>query len=277
MMAGRPLAERLQAMLAKIRSTTGVSVAFGGIADQAGVVLKYFDGPIVGPLSGASLNIGHGLGGKVASIRRPIVVNDYFHTPHITHDYDRIIQAEGLRAMAAVPVIVDGQAVAVVYGSFRNDQVIGGRVYDSLVQEARNLEHSLVVAGAFDAVGGHGVEDSIVEENRQLRSSMRDVYARLRLLAAQTTDPATRAELLREAERFTHRNPAEAAAQVSLTDRETDVLALVAGGLTNAQIGSVLGLTTHTVKSYMKSIMGKLGADNRHEAVVISRRQGRIP
>ena len=57
-------------------------------------------------MSGVKLSYGHGLGGKAATIQRPIVVNDYVRAPHITHQYDRIIRAEGLRAMVAVPVVV---------------------------------------------------------------------------------------------------------------------------------------------------------------------------
>lgn len=275
MPAGRPLAERLQVTLARVRSVTGVSLAFGGLVEQSGVVLKHFDGPVVGPLSGVRLDVGHGLGGKVASIRRPIVVNDYVRTPQITHDYDRIIQAEGLRAMAAVPVVVAERTVAVVYGAYRGDQLIGGRIYDAVVGEARTLEHALVIAETLDAADEPRTDETIRDENRRLRASARDAYTRLRLLAARTSDPETRAELLREAERLTVRDtPAPPA---DLTDRETDVLALVSVGLTNAQIATALGLTTHTVKSYMKTLMAKLGARTRHEAVVISRRQGHLP
>lgn len=277
MLAGRPLAERLQATVARVRSATGVSLAFGGRVDQAGVLLKHFDGPLVGPLAGVKLAVGHGLGGKVASIRRPIVVNDYCRTPQITHDYDRIIQAEGLRSMAAVPVVVAGRTVAVVYAAFRGDRIIGDRIYDAVVGETRSLEHALVAAEVIDAAEEPRTGEEVREENRRLRASARDAYARLRLLAARTADPWMREELLREAERLSGRDPAASGPRVALTGREADVLALVAGGLANPQIAAALGLTTYTVKSYMKSIMSKLGAGTRHEAVVISRRQGLLP
>ncbi|MEV5828047.1 helix-turn-helix transcriptional regulator [Spirillospora sp. NPDC052242] len=224
---------------------------------------------------GHTLNVGHGLGGKVASIRRPIVVNYYVRTPQITHAYDRIIQAEGLRAMAAVPVVVAERTVAVVFGAYRGDQLIGGRIYDAVVGEARTLEPALVAAATIDAADEPCTDEALRDENRRLRASARNAHTRLRLLAARTSDPDMRAELLREAARLTVRDAT--AAPAGLTDRESDVLALVSAGLTNAQIATALGLTTYTVKSYMKTLMAKLGARTRHEAVVISRRRGHLP
>ncbi|TMR94030.1 helix-turn-helix transcriptional regulator [Nonomuraea basaltis] len=281
MVTRKPQAGRVQATLARIRSLTGVSLAFAGPVDRDGVLLERFDGPVVGPLSGVKLSFGHGLGGKAASIQRPVVVNDYVRAPHITHQYDRIIQAEGLRAMVAVPVVVAKRTVAVIYAAFRDAQIIGGRIYDVVADETRALEHDLVVAQALETIERpQGGDEAVIEENRRLRTSLRDTYTQLRLLAARTTDPVTREELLREAERFTARSHVDQDAEpaaLMLTARESDVLALVAGGLTNAQIASALGLTTFTVKSYMKSLMGKLGAGSRHEAVVIARRLGRLP
>jgi DNA-binding NarL/FixJ family response regulator len=45
----------------------------------------------------------------------------------------------------------------------------------------------------------------------------------------------------------------------ALTDRETDVLGLVAEGHSNTAIGSTLGLSERTVETHMRSIFGKLG------------------
>jgi DNA-binding NarL/FixJ family response regulator len=48
-----------------------------------------------------------------------------------------------------------------------------------------------------------------------------------------------------------------------LTDRELDVVALVADGLTNAEIGARLFITPGTVKTHLASIQQKLGVTNR--------------
>lgn len=53
----------------------------------------------------------------------------------------------------------------------------------------------------------------------------------------------------------------------SLTDREAQVLQLVARGLANKQIALALGISEHTVKFHISSIYGKLRVTNRTEAV----------
>lgn len=56
-------------------------------------------------------------------------------------------------------------------------------------------------------------------------------------------------------------------AEEVLTDREIEVLQLLAQGLANKQIAQVLNISTHTVKFHVSSIYNKLGATNRTEAV----------
>jgi DNA-binding CsgD family transcriptional regulator len=55
--------------------------------------------------------------------------------------------------------------------------------------------------------------------------------------------------------------------QPQLTGQEQRVLALVAEGLTNPEIGERLYLSRHTVKEYVSNAMHKLDAGNRIEAV----------
>jgi len=54
----------------------------------------------------------------------------------------------------------------------------------------------------------------------------------------------------------------------SLTARETEVLELVATGLSNKQIAEELGISAHTVKFHVNAILGKLDVHSRTEAVV---------
>jgi DNA-binding NarL/FixJ family response regulator len=61
-----------------------------------------------------------------------------------------------------------------------------------------------------------------------------------------------------------------------LTARERDVLELVGGGLSNAQIGGRLGLAEKTVKHHMTAILGKLGAGSRVEAALIAFKAGMV-
>ena len=61
-----------------------------------------------------------------------------------------------------------------------------------------------------------------------------------------------------------------------LTPRELEVLGMLAEGLANKNIAARLGLSEHTVKTHVASILGKLGAYSRAEAVAIGVRQGLI-
>lgn len=62
----------------------------------------------------------------------------------------------------------------------------------------------------------------------------------------------------------------------SLTPREQDVLRLLAQGLQNKEIAAELVITERTVKFYVSSILGKLGAGNRTEAVTIAVQRGLV-
>jgi NarL family two-component system response regulator LiaR len=59
-----------------------------------------------------------------------------------------------------------------------------------------------------------------------------------------------------------------------LTDRERDVLALLAKGKTNKQIAKLLSLSPGTVRIYVSEILSKLGVSNRTEAAALALREG---
>jgi DNA-binding CsgD family transcriptional regulator/tetratricopeptide (TPR) repeat protein len=67
------------------------------------------------------------------------------------------------------------------------------------------------------------------------------------------------------------------AARVGLTNREREVLALLADGLTNRRIASTLFMTEKTASVHVSHIMSKLNASTRGEAVAAARRVGLLP
>jgi two-component system, NarL family, response regulator len=69
---------------------------------------------------------------------------------------------------------------------------------------------------------------------------------------------------------------AEHAADDALTPREIDVLRLVARGNANKEIARKLSLTEETVKTHVKNILAKLGANDRTHAVAIGFKRGII-
>jgi DNA-binding CsgD family transcriptional regulator len=58
-----------------------------------------------------------------------------------------------------------------------------------------------------------------------------------------------------------------AAGDISVTPREAEVLSLLADGLANKEIGARLSISAHTAKFHVESLLRKLDAANRAEAV----------
>lgn len=70
------------------------------------------------------------------------------------------------------------------------------------------------------------------------------------------------------------RRPQNALPNVSLTDRESEVLLRVAKGYTLPEIGVQLGLSRHTIADYVKQIYRKLNVSSRAEAALEAQRLG---
>lgn len=281
----------VRAALLRLRRGTGLPVAFGGLvtgADGAARVrIAELSGTATHSLNGLAIHVGTGLGGKAVALARPCAVADYSASRQISHEYDTAVALEGLRAVLAVPLVVRRRVRGLLYGALRTAQPLGDRALAAAVAAARDLEQALVVrdeaaamlAAAREAVAempgrGYGSGDAAWER-------VREAHGALRALAARIGDPALRAELLAVCGTLT-----DAAADspgpdpgpgVRLAPRELDVLACVAGGVTNAAAAERLGLRPETVKGYLRSAMRKLGAHTRWEAVVAARRAGVLP
>jgi DNA-binding NarL/FixJ family response regulator len=88
----------------------------------------------------------------------------------------------------------------------------------------------------------------------------------------------TRAPRTRTHPRMHPHNPAEVPVLYeTLTPRELQVLRMLAEGLGNKEIAGQLGISDHTAKFHVASILGKLHAQTRTEAVTIGIRCGLVP
>ena len=70
--------------------------------------------------------------------------------------------------------------------------------------------------------------------------------------------------------------PAQTTVVESLSEREREVLKLLAQGLTNAEIAERLYLTRGTVRNYISAILDKLGVDDRTQAALIAVKHGLV-
>ena len=95
-----------------------------------------------------------------------------------------------------------------------------------------------------------------------------DLIGAVRQVAAGNSliDPALTARVLERV----RNGPGTAPELASLTEQELKLLALIAEGLTNRQIGERMFLAEKTVKNYVSSILAKLGLERRTQAAVLA-------
>jgi LuxR family transcriptional regulator, regulator of acetate metabolism len=276
--------EVLSAAMGRIRRITGLPVAFGGPVGAGGRTMRLteFAGTVTTALDGLVIRAGSGLGGRVIATARPGRVEDYAADPRISHEYDKPVTAEGLRAIAAVPVPMGSSVLAVLYAGTRERLSVGTRALDAMGQIALRAGAELTVrrevrrriaeleTAAITGAAARGRPTAPEWED------VRRAHADLRSIAQEVTDPGLRARLQDVCARLT--GPAGVPAEPNpLSPRELDVLAMVAVGCGNAETARRLGLLPETVKSYLRNATRKLGTHGRMETVVTARRLGFLP
>ncbi|WP_312097924.1 acetate metabolism transcriptional regulator RamA [Corynebacterium dentalis] len=224
---------------------------------------------------------GLGVGGRVVQTRRPVGVSDYTRAKSISHDFDRQIRDEGMHSIVAVPVIVSREVKGVLYAGVHSRARMGDKVLEEVTMTARCLEQEFAInealrrsGGARGAATGTGV--------KQVRSmsgaeweQVRATHSKLRMLANRVNDDSLRRDLEVLCDQMV--SPVRVKQTTKLSARELDVLACVALGHTNVEAAAEMGIGAETVKSYLRSVMRKLGAHTRYEAVNAARRIGALP
>ncbi|MCO6004858.1 response regulator transcription factor [Actinoallomurus purpureus] len=109
-------------------------------------------------------------------------------------------------------------------------------------------------------------------------STADDLVAAVRVVARGDAllAPQVTGRLIREFARQRRDQPKPAPALATLTARETEVLQLIAGGLSNAEIAARLVVSEHTVKTHVARVFTKLGLRDRAQAVVLAYESGLV-
>ncbi|WP_165164868.1 acetate metabolism transcriptional regulator RamA [Corynebacterium qintianiae] len=269
--------DAIRAALTALKTATGIPVAMYGtlLADNR-IQITQWIGLRTPALQNLVIEPGAGVGGRVVTTRRAVGISDYTRANVISHEYDRQIQDEGLHSVVAVPVIVQREIRGVLYVGVHSPVRLGDKVIEEVTMTARCLEQDLAVNGAMrQAEGGKGAVKSGRVMNSAEWEQVRSTHSKLRMLANRVPDEELRKELEHLCDQMV--SPVRIKQTTKLSARELDVLSCVALGHTNVEAAEEMGIGAETVKSYLRSVMRKLGAHTRYEAVNAARRIGALP
>ena len=247
------------------------------------------------------LSTGEGLGGRVLQERRPIEVRNYYEDPRITNHFVEVVSAEGLGGVLAVPVEHDNELVGLLYGGLRSMGSIGERARivlgkaasdvapmmaasiraSAAIQRHVDAERQRIAGELHDDVGQllfsisvsaqrlrDGGDENLHAVGIVLKDASNLVDALRRVLAGEMyVDPS----LVEDPRARALRLGAEGGLYESLTLREYEVLCVMALGRTSKEIAAELYLAENTVRSYTQSLLSKLHARNRIEALAVAR------
>jgi DNA-binding NarL/FixJ family response regulator len=153
----------------------------------------------------------------------------------------------GLEATKQIAAAVPSTHILVLTISRYEEDVLDALLAGASGYLVKGMPPESLVRGIRAAVDGNALLSPGVAEK---------LLGRVRLTRHVANDPSTLAEILSE--------------------REVDVLRLLAGGKHNAEIARELYLSPHTVRNHISSILAKLDLTNRTEATAVAIRAGLV-
>ncbi|SDR72180.1 acetate metabolism transcriptional regulator RamA [Corynebacterium timonense] len=269
--------DAIRAALTALKTATAIPVAmYGTLLNDNRLQITQWIGLRTPALQNLLIEPGAGVGGRVVATRRAVGVSDYARASVISHEYDRQIQDEGLHSVVAVPVIVQREIRGVLYVGVHSPVRLGDKVIEEVTMTARTLEQDLAINAALRrSEGATGSPKPGRIMNGAEWEQVRSTHSKLRMLANRVQDDTLRKELEQLCDQMV--SPVRVKQSTKLSARELDVLSCVALGHTNVEAAEEMGIGAETVKSYLRSVMRKLGAHTRYEAVNAARRIGALP
>ncbi len=155
-------------------------------------------------------------------------------------------------------------------------QIRHGKFIYSLPPEERN-DYRTIYQVRMRGTGGRYI--NVVSRQQVIETDARGkawiVMGIIELAPDQTPTDRVRCSVLnlRTGQFF---NPYASSRELSLTDRELEILSLMARGLLSKEIAEKLAVSKHTVDNHRKNILAKLEADNAIEAINTARSAGLI-
>jgi DNA-binding NarL/FixJ family response regulator len=174
--------------------------------------------------------------------------------------------ASGAEALATTPafrpeVVLMDLNMPGMSGIEAAERLLASRPDASVLMLTINRDDGRVLEAVRAGASGYLLKDAELDE---IVAGIRSVAAGLSVLA-----PAAAGALMTEVRREP-RTFAPSTALAALTPRERDVLALLARGCDNAEIGHRLFLSPSTVKHHVSHLLEKLGVENRLQAAAVA-------
>lgn len=203
--------------------------------------------------------------------RRPMCVHDAMTSPHAFHPQAEVYDTH---SYVAAPILPAGRVIGFVHADHRlKPRRVDEFDRDALWAFAEGLGFAIERARLTERLRGQGAElQRLLRRAEAVVGEYLDAEVEL-VQAGDEDTAATRTAEALLASSGAGEAPTPAA---SLSPREREVLALLAGGASNHQIAAQLVISDETAKTHVKRILRKLGVANRVEAAAmwVRARQG---
>ncbi len=191
--------------------------------------------------------------------RRPMAVHRVVGNPRV---FAELAAAYDTRSYVAAPIMPEGRVIGFIHADHRlKARRVDDFDRDSLWAFAEGFGYAVERARLTDRLRAQG------QELRRLLQRTEAVVAEYLDAEVELVSGGEGAGATRAAAALVPEEGNELTA--ALSKRELEVLTLVGGGASNAQIAARLFITEETAKSHVKRILRKLGAANRVEAAMV--------